>query len=130
MSLRWSRVSAIGRNDLRLLGTDLSFIVVMTIAPPFFMAFSRESFGLALQLQHPDQDISGSALDVSQLPKHIDYIFRVPVSQRLQDSSAFFISERKAHKDPGHFAVLPFLLSARNQSLFLSVHNAVLSSPP
>lgn len=64
MSLRWSRVSAIGRNDLRLLATDISFIVVMTIAPLFFMAFSRESFGLALQLHHPEQDISGAAFVV------------------------------------------------------------------
>lgn len=64
MSLRWSRASAIARNDLRLLATDVSFIVVMTVAPLFFMAFSQEAFGMALQLEYPDENISGAAFIV------------------------------------------------------------------
>lgn len=64
MRLRWSRIAAIARNDLRLLGTDLSFLVVMTISPLGFMAFSREAMGLALQFENPGQDFSGAAFVV------------------------------------------------------------------
>lgn len=64
MSPRIDRTVAIARNDLRLLATDLSFLVVMTIAPLGFMAFSQEAFGLALRAQHPGQDISGAAFVV------------------------------------------------------------------
>lgn len=64
MTFRPGRAAAIARNDLRLLITDLSFLFVMTIAPLGFMAFSREAFGLALQVQYPDQDVSGAAFVV------------------------------------------------------------------
>ncbi|MCB0975834.1 MAG: ABC transporter permease [Acidimicrobiales bacterium] len=64
MKRRWGRVAAIARNDLRLLLTDMSFLIVMTIAPLGFMAFSREAFGLALQSASPGVDTSGAAFVV------------------------------------------------------------------
>lgn len=64
MSSRWGPMAAIACNDLRLLGTDMSFLVVMTIAPLGFMAFSREAFGLALQTSRPDLHVSGAAFVV------------------------------------------------------------------
>lgn len=64
MTFRWGRAAAIARNDLRLLATDPAFLIIMTIAPMGFMAFSEKSFGLALQLQYPGQDISGAAFIV------------------------------------------------------------------
>lgn len=64
MSFRRGRAAAIARNDLRLLATDPAFLIIMTIAPLGFMAFSERSFGLALQLQYPGEGISGAAFIV------------------------------------------------------------------
>lgn len=64
MSGRFRRVVAIARNDIRLLLTDMSFLIVMTVAPLGFMAFSRNAFGLALQAADPGTQVSGAAFVV------------------------------------------------------------------
>lgn len=64
MKIRPGRVAAIARHDLRLLLTDPAFLIVMTVSPIGFMAFSERSFGLALQLEHPGQGLSGASFVV------------------------------------------------------------------
>lgn len=64
MPLRWNRIKAIAKHDLRLLATDPAFLLMMTVSPLGFMAFSEKSFGLALQFENPGQDVSGAAFVV------------------------------------------------------------------
>lgn len=64
MTLRWSRIAAVARHDYRLLLTDPAFLIVFTIAPLGFMAFSERSFGAALAVRFPEAQLSGASFVV------------------------------------------------------------------
>jgi len=58
------RIGAIARHDLRLLRTDPGFLIVFTVAPLAFMAFSTRASGAALQAYVPGSDVGGAAFIV------------------------------------------------------------------
>lgn len=60
-SFELSRVVAVARHDLRILKRDPAFMVIFTVMPLAFMAFSERSIGAALSVQFPGQDINGAA---------------------------------------------------------------------
>lgn len=53
----WARIWAVARHDLRILRSDPTFLVVFTVAPLAFMAFTRDANGAALALS----DVSRAA---------------------------------------------------------------------
>ena len=54
------RVLAVARHDLRLLRRDPVFLLVFTLMPLAFMAFTREAFGAALAQANPGADLNGA----------------------------------------------------------------------
>jgi ABC-2 type transport system permease protein len=58
------RIAAIARHDLRLLRTDPGFLIVFTVSPLAFMAFSTRASGAALQIYVPGSDVGGAAFIV------------------------------------------------------------------
>lgn len=58
------RMAAIARHDLRLLRTDPGFLVVFTVSPLAFMAFSTKASGAALRIYLPGADVGGAAFIV------------------------------------------------------------------
>lgn len=57
---RWGRVWAVARNDLRILRADPAFLVIFTLMPLAFMAFTQGAYGTALSLAFPDADLNGA----------------------------------------------------------------------
>jgi len=58
------RVRAIARHDLRILKSDPAFLLIFTVMPIAFMAFSVRSAGAALALQFPGRNLNGAAFIV------------------------------------------------------------------
>lgn len=57
---RSGRVLAVARNDLRILRADPAFLVIFTLMPLAFMAFTRGAYGTALSMAFPDADLNGA----------------------------------------------------------------------
>lgn len=57
---RIRRTLALARHDLRILRNDPAFLIIFTIMPLAFMAFTRDAFGAALALQYPGSDLNGA----------------------------------------------------------------------
>lgn len=55
------RVAAVGRHDLRILRGDPAFLVIFTVMPLAFMAFSERAAQAALSVEFPGQDIDGAS---------------------------------------------------------------------
>lgn len=58
------RVAAVGRHDLRILKGDPAFLVIFTVMPLAFMAFSERAIGAALSVEFPGRDINGASYAV------------------------------------------------------------------
>lgn len=58
------RVRAVARHDLRILKSDPAFLLIFTIMPIAFMAFSVKSAEYALALQFPGRGLNGAAFIV------------------------------------------------------------------
>lgn len=58
------RIRAVARHDLRILRSDPAFLVIFTVMPLLFMAFSRDAMGLALATEYPGQEVNGAAFMV------------------------------------------------------------------
>ena len=54
------RVVALSRHDLRLLRRDPVFLLVFTLMPLAFMAFTKDAFGAALEQANPGADLNGA----------------------------------------------------------------------
>ena len=54
------RVLALARHDLRVLRRDPVFLLVFTLMPLAFMAFTRDAFGAALSAANPGMDLNGA----------------------------------------------------------------------
>src|SRR5258708_11832355 len=52
---------AIARHDLRILRRDPVFIVIFTIMPLGFMAFTKGAFGAAMSIRYPNHEVNGAA---------------------------------------------------------------------
>jgi len=59
-----SRVAAVARHDLRILRSDPAFLLIFTLMPLAFMAFSERSIGAALSVEFPGRDVNGAAYAV------------------------------------------------------------------
>jgi ABC-2 type transport system permease protein len=57
---RIGRVLAVARHDLRVLRNDPAFLIIFTLMPLAFMAFTRGAFGAALTAANPDLDLNGA----------------------------------------------------------------------
>jgi len=57
---RVRRVLALGRHDLRVLRRDPAFLVIFTLMPLAFMAFTRDAFGAAVAGAGPDSTLNGA----------------------------------------------------------------------
>jgi ABC-2 type transport system permease protein len=55
------RILAIARHDLRILRRDPVFVLIFTIMPLGFMAFTKGAFGAALSIRYPDHAVNGAA---------------------------------------------------------------------
>lgn len=55
-----TRVSALVVNDLRILKRDPAFVVIFTIMPLAFMAFSKDAYGAGLALEYPGRQLNGA----------------------------------------------------------------------
>ena len=58
---RLGRIGAVARHDMRILRRDPVFLVIFTVMPIGFMAFTKGAFGPALALRYPGQQINGAA---------------------------------------------------------------------
>jgi ABC-2 type transport system permease protein len=58
------RIAAVARLDLRLLRSDPGFLIVFTVSPLAFMAFSTKASGAALRVYVTGADIGGAAFIV------------------------------------------------------------------
>ncbi|MDQ1478553.1 MAG: type transport system permease protein [Actinomycetota bacterium] len=56
----WRRIMAIARHDLRILRRDPVFLLIFTIMPLGFMAFTKGAFGAALGLRYHNQGVNGA----------------------------------------------------------------------
>lgn len=56
----WGRIWAVARHDLRILRADPTFLVIFTVAPLAFMAFTRDANGAALAFGNPGVDVPGA----------------------------------------------------------------------
>ena len=54
------RILAIARHDLRILWRDPVFILIFTIMPLGFMAFTKGAFGAAMGIRYPNQALNGA----------------------------------------------------------------------
>ncbi len=61
---RWSRIEAVARHDLRILRRDPAFLVIFTVMPLAFMAFTERAFGSALALELNDSGLTGASVVV------------------------------------------------------------------
>ena len=57
----WRRIAAMARHDLRILRRDPVFLVIFTIMPLGFMAFTKGAFGAAMSIRYPNSSVNGSA---------------------------------------------------------------------
>lgn len=55
-----SRIAAVAAHDLRVLRRDPVFVVVFTLMPLAFMAFTKGAFGAALRAENPGAGLNGS----------------------------------------------------------------------
>ena len=55
------RIMAIARHDLRILKRDPVFLLIFTIMPLGFMAFTKGAFGAAMSIRYPGQTVNGAA---------------------------------------------------------------------
>jgi ABC-2 type transport system permease protein len=55
------RILAIARHDLRILRSDPVFILIFTITPLGFMAFTTGAFGAAMSIRYPNHEVNGAA---------------------------------------------------------------------
>ena len=58
------RIVAIARHDLRILRGDPAFLVIFTVMPLAFMAFSNRASGAAIEVYLPGSDVNGAAFIV------------------------------------------------------------------
>ena len=58
------RVVAVSRHDLRILRNDPAFLLIFTIMPLAFMAFSERAVGAALMVELPRLDVNGASYAV------------------------------------------------------------------
>lgn len=56
----WRRIGAVARHDLRILRRDPVFVLIFTIMPLGFMAFTKGAFGAAMSLRYPGSGINGA----------------------------------------------------------------------
>ncbi len=56
----WGRVRSVARHDLRILRADPTFLIIFTVAPLAFMAFTRDANGAALAAYDPGVDVPGA----------------------------------------------------------------------
>lgn len=54
------RILAVGANDLRILRRDPMFVLIFTVMPLGFMAFTKGAFGAALGLRYPGLGLNGA----------------------------------------------------------------------
>lgn len=54
------RILAIARHDLRILRRDPVFIIIFTIMPLGFMAFTKGAFGAAMGVRYPNHALNGA----------------------------------------------------------------------
>lgn len=57
---RWARIAAVAHQDLRILRRDPAFLIIFTVMPLAFMAFTEQAFGAALALELDDPDLTGA----------------------------------------------------------------------
>lgn len=57
---RTARILAIARHDLRILRNDPAFLIIFTLMPLAYMAFTKDAFGAALTLANPGADLNGA----------------------------------------------------------------------
>lgn len=57
---RLGRMMGLARHDLRVLRNDPAFLVIFTLMPLAYMAFTREAFGAALAVSHPGAELNGA----------------------------------------------------------------------
>lgn len=55
------RILAIARHDLRILRRDPVFVLIFTIMPLGFMAFTKGAFGAAMSLHYTNQSVNGAS---------------------------------------------------------------------
>jgi ABC-type multidrug transport system, permease component len=55
------RILAIARHDLRILRRDPVFVLIFTIMPLGFMAFTKGAFGAAMSIRYPNHAVNGAA---------------------------------------------------------------------
>ena len=60
MELSFPRMWALVRNDLRILRSDPAFVLIFTIMPLAFMAFTKGAFGASLAVQYPGRGLTGA----------------------------------------------------------------------
>jgi ABC-2 type transport system permease protein len=58
------RIAAVARLDLLVLRSDPTFLLIFTLAPIAFMAFTQETSAAALAQLYPGEDLSGAAFIV------------------------------------------------------------------
>jgi len=54
------RIGAVARNDVRILRRDPAFVVIFTLMPIAFMAFSKNAYGAGLALRYPGRTLNGA----------------------------------------------------------------------
>lgn len=60
MADAFGRIGGIARHDLRVLRGDPAFLVVFTLMPLAYMAFTKDAFGAALAATNPGTDVNGA----------------------------------------------------------------------
>jgi ABC-2 type transport system permease protein len=55
------RILAIAKHDLRILRRDPVFLLIFTIMPLGFMAFTKGAFGAAMSIQYSNNSVNGAA---------------------------------------------------------------------
>ena len=60
MSGSLTRIGALVRNDLRILRRDPAFVVIFTIMPLAYMAFSKGAYAAGLAVQYPGRHLNGA----------------------------------------------------------------------
>lgn len=57
---RTNRVRAVVRNDLRILRGDPAFVIIFTVMPLIFMAFTKGASAAALAIEYPGRGLNGA----------------------------------------------------------------------
>jgi len=55
-----TRIAAVVMNDLRILRRDPAFVVIFTLMPLAFMAFTKGAFAAGLALEYPGRGFNGA----------------------------------------------------------------------